>query len=189
MPGAAKRGRPAKAGDRFPCGRLRPETFVSGAEWQRLRRVSRDPRLESELGRLGFLGALSPVEVACGEYIANTYGRLDAALERRRHCRSPSYEQGRRWHDSLAESVEAAERQRRALRDLALLEAEIDALAKTLLPGLRRELERLVLHDELPVAGVFPAVRAALASLAQTLGITAAMARHAPGSREARPRT
>jgi hypothetical protein len=71
-----KRGRPRKEGERYPSGQIRPAIYVTGNQYQRLRMITRDPLLGTELGRLGFLGELSPVEVEVGFTIARIQGSL-----------------------------------------------------------------------------------------------------------------
>jgi hypothetical protein len=91
-----KRGRPRDDSRvRFPGGQVRPQVFVTGNQYQRLRMITRDPLLGTELGRLGFLGELiiSPPRL-----------RLD----------SPSRESRERWTAHLA--VITGTRDRRATR-------------------------------------------------------------------------
>lgn len=95
----AKRGRPAAAGDRYECGKLRPSNDgaapMSGALWQRIvanaEKVLGDPKFGTELSRLGVTGQLTGSEVATGFRIAGIYGRFEYYKGLSRSAASPHY--------------------------------------------------------------------------------------------------
>lgn len=136
---------------------------------------------------MGFCGELPPESVAAGNEVAKRYGAFDRALARHRFARSPSYELGRgRTHDG-EETPEEKQRSAVALKRMMALENEIAILAKDTFPGLRVALEDLCIMDQLPCAGAMPAVKKALARLAEVLGIRAAMSARRSDSNRAAP--
>jgi hypothetical protein len=168
----AKRGRPRdQSRERYSCGQVKPAgNAVTGLMWQRLRSISKDPLLGSQLGRLTFLRELDPVEGEVGFMIGRIIGQFDAAMQQKRTARAPSYEIGRRaWNG--AESEDEANRARTATRRYARLVSEIDAIAPEF-PSLRREIEKLCIEDQLPSPTTLPFVRRALRMLAGPLGLT-----------------
>jgi hypothetical protein len=168
----AKRGRPKKPGKRHPGGQLvqAPEG-PSVAAWQRIAadavKLGLNPLIGTQLGRLGFIGTLTPVEVATGFRIAEIYGRYERAIGRRRSAASPSYEMGRGRDTQAPESEEARERAQDAARAFGALQAEI-ALAPR---GVRGPLEELCVEDRPCPPGWLPAVKIALGMLAEALGV------------------
>jgi hypothetical protein len=181
------RGRPHKSGERYACGILKPEVYVTGNQYQRLRAITRDPLLGSQLGRYGFLGELSPIEVEVGFAIARIQGALDRALgtSRPRQPKSPSYEIGRRTFDSTVETEDEAERARKAVTRFARLESEVHAMAQEF-PGIKQTLWALCIDDE-PCGPIgLPYVKRALSLLAPVLGIREAARK--PDSRSGRDR-
>jgi hypothetical protein len=81
-----KRGRPRAEGERYPGGKLkRPAGTdkhpIAPALWQRIKtdgiKLGLDPRLATELGRLGLHDELTASEVSAGFRIAQVYGRYE----------------------------------------------------------------------------------------------------------------
>ena len=93
---AERAGRPDLAGERFPCGKLKPR--VSGAEVKRILdhalQAARDRRFGSEVGRLLLAGKLTSDEAATAFAIADIYGAYERFEGLRRAARSPAYEVG-----------------------------------------------------------------------------------------------
>jgi len=93
---AAHRGRPPKAGERYPSGQLKPE--IPPALLVRIRagveRGYLDARLGSQVGRLLFHRELTPAEAAAAFRIGEIYGRFERNNGLPRSTRSPSYEMG-----------------------------------------------------------------------------------------------
>jgi hypothetical protein len=89
-------GRPDLAGERFPCGKLKPR--VSGAEVKRIlehaAQAARDRRFGSEVGRLLLAGKLTTDEAATAFAIGDIYGAYERFEGLRRAARSPAYEGG-----------------------------------------------------------------------------------------------
>jgi hypothetical protein len=71
------------------------------------------------------------------------------------------------------ETESETERNAAAIKRMANLQNEIETLAKDSFPGLRVAIESSCVMDELPSAGVMPAVKRALGKLAESLGIRA----------------
>ena len=91
-----KAGRPAKEGDRFPCGRLKPRAAPA-----QVRRIldhalatSGDRRFGSEIGRLLLTGRITSDEAASAFAIAEIYGTFERFEGLSRSARSPAYETG-----------------------------------------------------------------------------------------------
>jgi hypothetical protein len=164
----ARRGRPKKAGGRFPSGRLRPESAgVTYAALQRLRSLGTNQILETQVGRLLFLDELTLDQARAAWHIAEIYGRHDRAMGRRRAVASPSYEVGRGRDTGLVESEDEAERVQRARRAYARLQAALAACPR----GVKPALEELCIEDRACPAGWMPRVRLALDLIAIELGI------------------
>jgi hypothetical protein len=168
----ARRGRPKKPGKRHPGGQLVQEPEgPSLAGWHRIRedavKLGSNPLIATELGRLGYTGALTSVEVATGFRIAEIYGRYDRSIGRRRSIASPSYELGRGRDTAAVESEEARERAHGAARAFGALQAEIALCPR----HVKSPLEELCVEDRICPPGWLPAVRIALGMLADALGI------------------
>jgi hypothetical protein len=95
----AKRGRPSKSGERYKCGKLKPaETSkqpISPALWQRIKtngqKIGLDPRLGTELGRLGLHDELTSAEVSAGFRIAEIYQAFEHFHGRTRSAAGSSF--------------------------------------------------------------------------------------------------
>jgi hypothetical protein len=170
-----KRGRPRMNGERFPNGQIKHQTFTTATQWQRMRSVSRDGLLSTQLGRLAFLSELSAMEAATGHRIAQIVNSF-SALGRTRHPRSPSLEIGLGKSPDTTESETEIERKQAAIRWMTKLDNELTTLSQITFPSLKREVLRLCVEDAMPTAACFPFVRRALAALAAPLGVKAAMA-------------
>jgi hypothetical protein len=134
-----RRGRPAKAGERYPSGdlkrvrdqRQRDERHHAVLPRMReLHRVAReygavaalalDPRMSPDYapGQLYLLGQVSQSQLEDGAMIARIYGRFERLHGRRRASASPDYEVGRRGRGEAPDDDAAAiEQDFRMLRD------------------------------------------------------------------------
>jgi hypothetical protein len=121
------RGRPRKSGERTPCGALkRHDDGISVAMWQRIKadgiRLGMDPRLGTQLGRLGVIGDLSAAQVTAGFRVAEIYRKFERHHGRRRSIRSPTYNESCRGRSTAGEpgqgQIIAAGRDFLALQDL-----------------------------------------------------------------------
>jgi hypothetical protein len=95
----AKRGRPAKSGERYKCGKLKPADTskqpISPALWQRIKtngqKIGLDPRLGTELGRLALHDELSSAEASAGFRIAEIYRAFELLHGRTRLAAGSSF--------------------------------------------------------------------------------------------------
>jgi hypothetical protein len=161
------RGRPRADRPRYRSGQLRPvDAGITATQLQRLRAISRDPWLATQVGRMLFLGQLSQTEAEVAWRIGETIGKYDRALGRRRHPASPAYEVGY----GRSEDIDTPEQEKRritAVRRHERLMAEIGYLD----PGARtvRDIEDLCVADRVPM--VMRSVKEVLGMLAAPLGI------------------
>ena len=163
----ARRGRPKKPGRRFPGGQLKAETAgITVTSLQRLRSLGTLPMLETQVGRMLFLGELRPIDMDTAHRMAEIYGRYDRAMGRRRSAASPAYEAGRAGRGAF-ESEDAAARAAAAMRAYGDLQAELRLCPR----GVRAPLEELCVEDRPCPPGWLPAVKAALDVLAGALGL------------------
>ena len=124
----AKRGRPAKAGDRYKCGKLKPaETSkqpISPALWQRIKtngqKIGLDPRLGTELGRLALHDELTSAEVSAGFRIAEIYHAFEHFHGRTRSAAGSSF-----FRQFVADLEKPIEVRRRATDDYLDLDREL----------------------------------------------------------------
>jgi hypothetical protein len=148
---AAKRGRPAKTGDRYKCGKLRPaETSkqpISPALWQRIKtngqKIGLDPRLGTELGRLALHDELTSAEVSAGFRIAEIYQAFERFHGRARSAVGSSFfrqfvadlekpiEIGRRKTDDHLD-IDREAREREACEDFDVLQFYMPAAQRDL---------------------------------------------------------
>lgn len=164
-------GRPRLAGERWPSGRLRPDrASITAAHLQRLRAVSNDPLLGSQIGRLLFLGLLSQQEADAAWKVAEIYGRWHRAMGIKPAAVSPAYQRGY-GIGKAGDSDDDLRRHRRAVRRFDDLIAEIDAMETGRMHRLRLALERLCVHDAAPEPGAMRQVKQALGALARTMGL------------------
>jgi hypothetical protein len=155
-----KRGAKKKPGPRYPGGQIKPEgAGVTGTQLQRLRAVSKDPLLATQLGRLLFLEEITRAEYDTGVRVAEIYGRYERTIGRRRSVASPHYEAGR--GRVTGEDDLARERAKAAAKAWGILQAEIKLCPR----GVRDAIEELCVEDRACPPGWFPAVRIALAIL------------------------
>lgn len=135
-----KRGRPAKAGERYACGKLKPTGDpVTGALWHRIRehaaKLARDERLASELGRLSFHRQITDAQAAAGFRVGLIYGMFERHYSAPpRKTRSPSYQIGLTGDAGLAEElmereafVDQVRRRRASLEAFLALQDEFDS--------------------------------------------------------------
>lgn len=175
----AKKGRPPKKDrPRYPSGQVKPEgAGITGTQLHRLRSLGKYPVLETQVGRLLFLGEIDEVQARTAWRIAEIYGRYDRAMGRRRAAASPAYEVGR-GRDMGHESEEEAERSAAAVKRFTRLQEAIRAVSPTPYPALvfrpfsiRGTIESLCVDDEvLPLAALLE-VKMALDRLAEPLGL------------------
>jgi len=116
----ARRGRPAKSGERYKCGKLKPaETSkqpISPALWQRIKtngqKIGLDPRLGTELGRLALHDELTSAEVSAGFRIAEIYHAFEHFHGRTRSAAGSSF-----FRQFVADLEKPIEVRRRATDD------------------------------------------------------------------------
>jgi hypothetical protein len=139
-----KRGRPAKAGERYPSGDLkrRPneqqhavlprvrELFRVAQGYNAVKALALDPRMSPDYapGQLFLLGLVSAGELEDGARIARTYGRFERLHARRRSSSSPDYRLGRGGGEGPDDDAEAIENDFALLHD-ALMVHGASALA------------------------------------------------------------
>jgi hypothetical protein len=139
-----RRGRPAKAGERYPSGDLkrRPneqqhavlprvrELFRVAQGYNAVKALALDPRMSPDYapGQLFLLGLVSAGELEDGARIARIYGRFERLHARRRSSSSPDYRLGRGGGEGLDDDAEAIENDFALLRD-ALMVHGASALA------------------------------------------------------------
>ena len=93
-------GRPRKPGVRYPSGDLRkkPAEGIAPALWGRIRsivaKVAGDGKLESEVGRLAFLGEFTNVQAAAAFKVGDIYRAYHRTKRLKDFPKSPNYEQG-----------------------------------------------------------------------------------------------
>jgi hypothetical protein len=124
----AKRGRPAKSGERYKCGKLKPaETSkqpISPALWQRIKtngqKIGLDPRLGTELGRLALHDELTSAEVSAGFRIAEIYHAFEHFHGRTRSAAGSSF-----FRQFVADLEKPIEVRRRATDDYLDLDREL----------------------------------------------------------------
>jgi hypothetical protein len=92
---AKKRGRPAKAGERYDCGKLKPDG-VSPTLAYRIReqagKIAIDRRLGSELGRLLLLEQITTGEAACGWRVHDVWLKFESAVGLARGVRGAAFD-------------------------------------------------------------------------------------------------
>lgn len=165
----ANKGRPRKDRPRYPSGQVKPEDAgVTGTQLHRLRSLGKYQILETQIGRLLFLGEIDQVQAETAWRIAQIYGRYDRAMGRRRSAASPSYEVGRGRDTAATESDDEAERSRTAVRRFNRLQDEIRAISPI---GLASVLEELCVNDLVCPPGTLLTVKVALDRLAEPLGL------------------
>jgi hypothetical protein len=141
-------GRARKSGARQPAGKLRPDAErLTMTGLHRLRALANNPFLETQVGRLGYLGELSLGEVSTAFRIAEIWGRYDRAIDTRRTPASPSYEMGRTRDTTGEESDEEREANEKAIRDFGALLAELTVAERTLGRGTKAAVEALCVDD------------------------------------------
>src|SRR5882672_4928003 len=140
-----KIGRPRSSRERYPCGQVKPEPLITETALHRLRTLGTYPVLETQVGRLLFLGALSIIEAETAWRIAVIYGRFERAIGARL-IPSASYEAGRARDTAGFESIAEADRARSAIRRFEALQEAI-AAASGHSRITRLCLEELCIHD------------------------------------------
>lgn len=168
-----KRGRPVKAGRRYPSGDRKPEDDHGGAMWRRivdegLAFGKLNPQLGTEIGRLVFHGKLTTAEAAAASRIAEIYGRYERIAGVRRSVKSPSYMVGfggRDQHETAGDVLYSI----RARKQYDKLSEHIPLFPKEL----RSRLEDLCVEDRVLGWSELQDVRALLRKLAEVFHMTA----------------
>ena len=169
---AERAGRPDLAGERFPCGKLKPR--VSGSEVKRILdhavQAARDRRFGSEVGRLLLAGKLTTDEAATAFAIGDIYGAYERFEGLRRAARSPAYEVGF-GRSGVVES-------REYLRAHAEAKSRFGFLAETLsdFPARARTVIESLCVENLAVSSGDPELMGSLRALLQV--IAAALERY-----------
>lgn len=167
----ASRGRPRKDRPRYPSGQVKAEgAGITGTALHRLRSLGTNQVLETQVGRMLFLGELDLTQAQTAWRVAEIYGRYDRAMGRRRTAASPAYESGRGRDTGLAESDEEAERTRVAVRRFERLQDQLSDVC-TWPRTARAALEELCVQDRAIPFEWFLEVKIALDRLAGPLGL------------------
>lgn len=165
-----KKGRPPKDGPRYPSGQIKPQyAGITGTQLHRLRSLGKYPILETQIGRLLFLGEIDELQARVAWKIAEIYGRYDRAMGRRRSAASPAYEVGR-GRDTGFESEEEAERSAAAVKRYTRLQDAIGEVMSWPATG-RTALEELCIEDRVIPAAWLLEVKVLLERLAVPLGL------------------
>jgi len=176
-----KRGRPAKAGERHPCGKLKKPASgkpagIAPALWQRIKtdavRLVQDARLGSELARLSVFGDLTVVQTAAGFKMAEIYGRYERVVGLHRSARSAAYDMGHGDPDLAEERLSEDEKEvrderlRRVRNDFHDLQEAVPVYPI----HARAMLEALVIEDRPPDATRLPELADLLEHMAKNFG-------------------
>lgn len=188
---ARKRGRPAKAGARYPCGKLKSGIEpIAPALWQRIaseaKKGALDERLGSELGRLFLHAELTSPQIAAGFRVAETYGAFERYKGKRRSTASPSYEASSRGDHLVAEELVGPDAMAILEERIRAAEQKFKALqqwfSNEMIPrGVCNALEELCVEDRNISWIILPRVRETLDKLGLFFGFTTARnaAKHA----------
>jgi len=164
---ATKAGRPELNGERFPCGKLKPQ--LSPAELKRILAnaalVAREARLGTEIGRLFAYGKITDEEAAAAFEIASIFGEYERVERLSRSARSANLEGGR---GGVNDTVPADYAERKA-KYLFLIErlAEWPLRARTEVETLCAENRSIMSGDVELMAGLRPLLRIIGAELAE----------------------
>lgn len=119
-----KPGPKPKEGDRYPSGKLKPPEKQVVGSWTptHIRRamdnafvLARNPILSSELGRMLMRGEITSREAAAGFQYASATGAFERMHGKRRHAKSPAYDEGFRSVSLEDFDPEKAERRKREI--------------------------------------------------------------------------
>lgn len=119
--GRKKPGPKPKEGDRYPSGKLKPPERQVAGSWTptHIRRFmdnaflqAKAPILASELGRMLMRGEITSREAAAGFQYAAATGAFERMHGKRRHAKSPAYDEGFR-SVSLEDTDPEAEEERK----------------------------------------------------------------------------
>jgi len=132
-----RRGRPAKAGERYPSGdrKRRPgeqhhavlprvrELYRVAQGYNAVKALALDPRMSPDYapGQLFLLGLVSAGELEDGCRVARIYGRFERLHGKRRSSASPDYRLGRGRGHEPDDDAEAIEEDFALLRDALLV--------------------------------------------------------------------
>lgn len=134
-------GRPPLAGERYACGRRKPDTNARANNiWRRVVddgiRFGLDPRLGTVIGRLSLHGEITDRQAEAGFHIAKIYGEFERHHRRCRSTVSPSYARAFGDPDAAEERMDPDE--------LARLERRVQLATKRY-----KRLQAII--DDLPV--------------------------------------
>lgn len=193
---ARKRGRPAKAGARYPSGKLKPAIEpIAPALWQRIASEAKihaiDERMGSQLGRLFMHGEFTTKQIAAGFRVAETYGTFERLKAKRRSVMSPSY--GGRGDHSIAEELMDAQTLEDLEANIRTAEDKFKALQKWFHDNpdaarFHNAIEELCVEDRAVSSLILPDLRNVFDRLGFFFGFTTA--RHAlkqPGAIAKKP--
>ncbi len=186
----AKRGRPKKDGERYPCGQIKPKNeTISPTIIQRIRehglKFGVDAKLSTELGRLLLLDRITATQAAGGFKYAEIVGRAAFYNGGRRYAKSPSYELGFRGAEGregadVFDDVEAHRIDDPSEYELRAIDAEnkYRDLQFELIKHWNRSdiavLERLCVDDEAINPTLLPTIRNMLDAIITHFGTAAA---------------
>lgn len=167
-------GRPRKAGERYPSGKLKkPGEAIAPARWGRIKnllcKIAGLPEWENEIGRLLCQGELTNVQAAAASKIGDVYRAYHRAKGLKYFAKSPNYERGFGSADLAEERMSAEELENFEARIRKAEEAwfKVDGY----LSGVRRDVRQAVIDicvGSTPVNPmVLPDVRACLSDLAK----------------------
>jgi len=150
------KGRPPKDGDRYPSGKLKPQTYNvanlrSEAQFQRMKEqaimMGLDPIMTSQAGRLFCTGLITGRHMATIDYIAKVYAAYErhAGKGATRTIRSPSYEPSTNRSERLDEDQDQEDAAITAKREFEQLQELIPVFPREM----RDAVERLCVDDEM----------------------------------------
>jgi hypothetical protein len=158
---------------------------MSGALWQRIRqhgrKVTMDPRLATELGRLNCFAELTNLQTAAGFRVAEIYGRFEGLRKLRRVPKGQSIDGGfgeaglaeelmaPATLSDLEESIRSASEAFDKLQELIDDEATLVHLEPR---SLRATLEQLCVEDKSINPTLYDAIRQCLEAVALKFGVT-----------------
>lgn len=167
----AKKGRPKKAGERYPSGDLKPTTEpIAPALLARIRTdgvaLGLDPRLGCEVGRLLLTSQLTTAQASVAFRIGEVYGRFERLKGKTRSVGSPSYQSGSRGEAGLAEENMTPVELGRLKQSILGAEAEFMRLQDEIPGGrARAAVEQLCVEDRAVNPMLYPGIRELLEHL------------------------
>lgn len=166
-------GRPKEDGERYPGGKLKPDTEIAPALYARYRndvlKFFNDPKLASQVTRLELLGQLTKRQAAAGLKLGEIFNRWRRLKRLRSSPKSPNYEGGFSGGADLAEE-RMTDEQIEGLEDaIRKAREEYDRVSEEL-PVYPREVYAAIIElcvEDQPVCSVlYPEIRTQLNRLA-----------------------